>query len=359
VTKPTARGGRGRFGALAGVAMLVLAACGDLGGDQSALRPAGDVARKADSLWDLTFGIAVVVFILVEGALIYAVIKFRKRPGREPAQFHGNTRIEVLLTVVPALILAGIAVPTVQTIFQSAEIPQNALEVKIIAHQFWWEYQYVDEGVVTANELHMPTDQPVYLTLEGALVDRVDSSQPEVNHSFWVPRLGGTQDIVPGRVNHLVYEADEPGTYLGQCKEFCGLGHAYMRLRAIAHTPEEFERWLADQKEPAPAPQSGLAAEGAELFVNGPQSGQWTEGYTCASCHAADTTEIASQNVGPNLTHFAERQTFAAGVFDNNAENLAAWLDDPAGVKPGARMPTLGLTQEEIDALIAYLETRN
>ena len=359
MTKPTARGGRVRFGALIAGALLLSVACGDQGGPQSALRPAGDVAAKADSLWDLTFGIAVVVFFLVEGALIYAVIKFRARPGREAAQFHGNTRVEVLLTALPALILAGIAVPTVQTIFQSSEIPESALEVKIIAHQFWWEYQYTEEGVVTANELHMPTNRPVYITLDGALTDRVNPSQPEVNHSFWVPRLGGTQDIVPGRINHLVYEADEPGTYLGQCKEFCGLGHAFMRLRAIAHTPEEFEQWLADQKEPAPAPESGLAAEGAELFANGPQSGQWTGGYTCVSCHAADTTELASQNVGPNLTHFADRQTFASGVFDNNAKNLAAWLNDPPGVKPGAQMPALGLTQEEIDALVAYLQTRN
>jgi cytochrome c oxidase subunit 2 len=358
MTNPTTPRGRVRLGALVACTLLLLGACGEQGGDQSALRPAGDVARKADSLWDLTFFIAAVIFFLVEGALIYAVIKFRKRPGREPAQFHGNTRIEVLLTAVPALILAGIAVPTVQTIFQSSEIPPDALEVRVIGHQFWWEYQYIDEGVVTANELHIPTGQPVYLRLEGALTDRVDTSQPEVNHSFWVPRLGGTQDIIPGRINYLTYEADEPGTYLGQCKEFCGLGHAYMRLRAIAHTPEDFERWLTDQKEAAPAPESGLAAEGARLFANGPESGQWTDGYTCASCHAADTTDVNSQNVGPNLTHFAERQTFASGIFKNNEANLAAWLNDPDGVKPGARMPTLGLTQEEIDALIAYLQTR-
>jgi cytochrome c oxidase subunit 2 len=319
---------------------------------QDALEPAGDVARTADQLWDITFGIAAVVFFVVEGALVYTVIKFRRRPGREAAQFHGNTRVEVVLTVVPALILAGIAVPTVQRIFSLAQEPEGALQVKLVGHRFWWEYQYTRAGVVTANELHIPTGRPVYIHLEGALTDRV-TGDAAVNHSYWIPRLAGTQDIIPGRDTYMTLEADRPGTYLGQCKEFCGLGHAYMRQRVIAHPPQQFQAWLQDQTG-VPPPPTGLAAEGEELF----KSGQFPGGPACASCHSADSTEITAPNAGPNLTHFASRRTFAAGVFENNEANLSAWLAGPADVKPGATMPDLGLTQEQIDALIAYLQTR-
>ncbi|HEU4488551.1 MAG TPA: cytochrome c oxidase subunit II [Actinomycetota bacterium] len=319
---------------------------------QDVLDPAGEVARTADQLWDITFGIAAVVFFVVEAALIYTVVKFRRRPGREAAQFHGNTRVEVILTVVPALILAGIAVPTVQSIFALAEEPEGALQVKLVGHRFWWEYQYTGAGVVTANELHIPTGRPVFINLEGALTDRV-TGEAAVNHSYWIPRLSGTQDIIPGRDTYMTLEADKPGTYLGQCKEFCGLGHAYMRQRVIAHPPQQFQAWLQEQTSVPPSP-TGLAAEGEELFT----SGQFPGGPACASCHAADSTELTAPNTGPNLTHFASRRTFAAGVFENNEANLSAWLAGPADVKPGATMPDLGLTQEQIDALIAYLETR-
>jgi len=345
---PTRRAG---VGALALLMVLLLTACAE-NAPQDVLKPAGPVAREADQLWDITFGIAVVVFILVEGALVFTVLKFRRRPGREAAQFHGNTRVEVALTVIPALILAAIAIPTVSSIFSLAAEPPGALQVKLIGHRFWWEYQYTGAGVVTANELHIPTGRPVYINLEGALTDRV-TGEAAVIHSYWIPRLAGTQDIIPGRNTYMTIEADEPGTYLGQCKEFCGLGHAYMRQRVIAQRPAEFETWLQDQAEVPPAP-DGLAAEGEQLFT----SGQFPGGAACVSCHAAESTELTAPNTGPNLTHFASRQTFAAGVFENNEANLSAWLAGPAEVKPGATMPDLGLTQEQIDALIAYLETR-
>ena len=337
--------------ALALLLLVLFPACAE-NAPQDALDPAGDVARSADQLWDITFGIAAVVFFVVEAALIYTVVKFRRRPGREAAQFHGNTRVEVILTVVPALILAGIAVPTVQRIFTLSEEPEGALQVKLVGHRFWWEYQYTGAGVVTANELHIPTGRPVFINLEGALTDRV-TGQAAVNHSYWIPRLAGTQDIIPGRDTYMTLEADKPGTYYGQCKEFCGLGHAYMRQRVIAQPPQQFRAWLQAQTGVPPAP-TGLAAEGEELFT----SGQFPGGPACASCHAADSTELTAPNTGPNLTHFASRKTFAAGVFENNEANLADWLAGPADVKPGATMPDLGLTQEQIDALIAYLETR-
>jgi cytochrome c oxidase subunit 2 len=333
------------LGALLTVIALLGSACAK-DAPQDTLRPAGPFARDADRLWDLTFAIAVVVFVIVEGLLVYALIKFRARPGREAAQFHGNTRVEVVLTVIPALLLAGLAVPTVATVFDLAEKPKgDFLDVTVIAHQFWWEYRYPEQGIVSANEMNIPTDKPIYLTLRGAVLEPVDNNA-EVIHSFWVPRLGGTQDVVPGRINHLKIQADEPGTYLGQCKEFCGLGHPDMRLRVIAHTPADFDTWVAGQQAPAATGLRGDAADGEGLF----------EETGCTGCHAIDPGLDAQPRLGPNLTHIASRTTFAGAIFDNNASNLADWLADPPALKPGAKMPDLGLSEDQISALVAYLQ---
>ncbi len=168
--------------------MVLLAGCANQE-SQDTLSPEGPVAREQDKLWDLTFLIAVVIFFIVEGLIVYAVIRFRDRPGRQAAQFHGNTKLEVVLTVIPSLILAGIAVPTVQTILDQAETPENALQVRVVGRQFWWEYEYLDTGVVSANELHIPTGQPVHLTLDGVATEV--NGERGVIHSFWVPRLAG------------------------------------------------------------------------------------------------------------------------------------------------------------------------
>jgi cytochrome c oxidase subunit 2 len=302
----------------------------------------GNYARTADNLWDLTFGIAVVVFVIVEGALVFTLLKFRQRPGREANQFHGNTKVEVILTIIPSLILAGIAVPTVQTIFENDRNDPNALQINVVARQFWWEYRYGDLEVVTANEMHIPVGQPINLTLEGVPGD--------VIHSFWIPRLAGTQDVVPGRLTKLNFTALETGVYLGQCKEFCGLSHANMRLKVIVDEPGDFEAWVAAQKEPSAEPGGGLAAEGRETFLQS----------ACAGCHAIGGTDAAGQ-LGPNLTHFASRGTFAGATFDNTTENLTRWISDAPSMKPGVLMPAgvdeLGLTPEQVEAIVAYLET--
>jgi cytochrome c oxidase subunit II len=331
---------------VAGVALSATACAQDA--PQDVFRPAGPNAAKADELWDIVFPVAVVIFFVVEALLIYAVIRFRHRPGREAKQFHGNTRLEVVLTAVPALILAGVAVPTVGTIFDLAEEPQGALTVKVVARQFWWEYTYEDLGLTTANELHIPVDTPVRIKLEGGLTDQVDGSA-EVIHSFWVPRLGGTQDVVPGRTNYITLEADRPGTFLGQCKEFCGLGHAYMRLRVIAQSQADFEEWADGLSDPATEPS---ATAGAQLFTEGAEN----ISQPCATCHSVEAT-TASPTTGPNLEGFANRQTFAGGYLANNDENLSNWLADPAATKDGAKMPDVGLTQDQIDDVIAYLRS--
>ena len=348
---PTNRRSRARVVVAVGLFALLAAACGDVK-PQDSLDPAGPFAREPDELWDLTFGIAAAIFVVVEGVLLFALVRYRHRPGRKAAQFHGNTKLEIALTAVPTLILAGIAVPTVQNIFDLATVPGNALPVNVVAHRFWWQFEYPEQGFQTANELHIPTGRPVRLTLEGALADPVDGTDSEVVHSFWVPRLAGAQDVVPGHTNHMLLQADRPGVYLGQCKEFCGLSHANMRIRVVAQEPADFAEWVSEQQRPA-AEQSAVAV-GARLFQNGAEGGGFPNGPACAACHAVDPSV---DGIGPNLAHFASRETFAGAMFENNEGNLRAWLADPPGVKPGARMPDLGLTADQIDALVAYLGT--
>lgn len=326
--------------------LLLLSACSD-DAPQDALKPAGEWARKLDGLFDVGFAIAAVVFFLVEGILVYALVRFRNRPDNEsPRQVHGSTPLEIGWTILPALILAVLAVPTVATIFELSEKPAGALEVTVTGHQWWWEYDYENaeaKGVEAANELHIPAGRQVRVTLRSF----------DVIHSFWVPQLAGKLDVVPGHENHLVMHADEPGLYLGQCAEFCGLSHANMRLRVIAHTPEDFADWVAGQREPAAVPASGPAAGGYALFE--------TKG--CGGCHTLEGHEASGgADVGPNLTHLQSRSTFAGGIFDLTADNLRTWLRDPPRMKPmdpdnNVGMPDLGLSDEEIEQLVAYLET--
>jgi cytochrome c oxidase subunit 2 len=318
---------------------LLLAACSQAGPYDS-LAPAGPVAAEQKSLFLLVFWIAVGVFVLVEGALVFAIIKYRQRRKDElPVQVHGNTRLEVIWTIIPALILAGVAVPTVGTIFRlGGGPPPGAMEVTVTGHQWWWEIEYPDSGVVTANELHIPVDKPIYISL----------TSEDLIHSFWVPRLGGKQDLVPGRTEYLLLQADEPGVYLGECAEYCGLSHANMRFIVVAETAEDFDAWTDGQSQPAAQPsEGGDAAEGLEVFQ--------TRG--CIACHAIQGVEGAEQQVGPDLTHFGSRRVMAGGILENTPENLARWLERPGDIKTGARMRDYGLTEEQIEDLVAYLES--
>lgn len=361
--------------ALGTLALLVVAAACAPNATQSALEPAGPYAQKAYDLFVPVFWVAAVIFFVVEGALVLFAFRYRHRKGREgiPPQVHGNTRLEIAWTILPAVILAGVAVPTVAGIFELARDPgPGALDVRVLGHQWWWEFDYPEQRILTANELHIPTGRPVYLTLcaVGAGYGGVPTPSecqpgpPEgpppaaigdaVIHSFWVPELAGTQDVIPGRVNTMVIQADQPGTYEGQCKEFCGLSHAGMRFTVVAHTPEDFEQWVTDQQRPAPPPE-GVAADGLQVFLEAGRAG-------CAECHAVDGVQpsgerIGGSNSGPNLTHFASRECFAGCIFETNDENLRRWLDDPPAMKPGSWMPEYDLTPEQIDQLIAFLNT--
>lgn len=341
-----------RSWSLLAVGALVLTGCATGELPQDFLNPDGPIAKEQDRLWNIVFPIAVIVFVGVQAGLLYSIFKFRARrtddPTAIPKQVAGNTRLEVLWTLVPAIILVVIAVPTVRTIVFQSQEPDDALQVRVIGKQYWWEFEYDEEvgEVVTAHELHVPVDRPVYLTMDSPGQQITDPNG--VIHSFWVPKLAGKQDVVPGHERRMTILADKPGTYSGQCAEFCGLSHANMRFVVVAHEAGEWEQWVEEQQAPAPTATDDLAAQGEELFTS----------RTCIACHAINGYEGAEARVGPNLTHFNARDKFAGYVFDTHDDELLAdWLADPPAMKPGAQMPNLGLQPDDIDALIAYLRT--
>lgn len=334
---------------------------------QSALEPQGPYAQKSYDLFVPVFWVATAIFIIVQGLLLLFAIRYRHRKSRTdvPPQVHGNTKLEIAWTILPTLILAGVAVPTVATIWDLAQEPEgDVLQVTVLGHQWWWEFDYPDQGIITANELHIPTGRPVYLTMcavglgydkqiaPSSCQDQPAAVGDSVIHSFWVPELAGTQDVIPSRTTNLTIQADEPGTYTGQCKEFCGLSHAYMKFTVVAHDPADFEGWVAGQQAPAAgAPANPAAAAGTDVFL-----------AKCTGCHAIAGLEDANGNPlvangGPNLTHFASRECFAGCMLETNDENLERWLENPPQVKAGSWMPDYGLSPTEIDQLIAYLNS--
>ena len=223
---------------------------------QTALRPISDFGRIGDDIQTTTFYWALGVFILVEGALLYAIFRFRGKPtDPEPRQVHGNTTIEIVWTVIPALILAAIAVPTVRGIFQTNAIPgPDALKVQVIGHQWWWEFRYPDLNITTANEVHIPVGQTVSFRM----------STGDVVHSFWPARFAGKRDVFPNRETRLWFKAEQAGEYPGQCAEFCGIQHGRMAFRVKAQTPEEFQTWVAHMQTLGPKPAKAAAAPAAD-----------------------------------------------------------------------------------------------
>lgn len=322
--------------AVVAVAALVLGMAG-CAPSPSPLAPASENAAMVSNLFFILFAVAVVVFVIVEFMLFYSLIRFRRKSGDGmPEQIHGNTRFEIAWTVAPALVLAVVFVLTWQTLNALATTPANALNVRVIGHQWWWEIQYPDSGVVTANEIHLPVNQAAYFSLESI----------DVIHSFWVPELSGKTDLIPGHINHTWFRPDKVGQYHGQCAEFCGTGHANMRFEVIVQTQADFDAWVAAQKAPPATPNTDLAQKGEQTFMAG----------ACIGCHTINGTTAKGQ-VGPNLTHVASRQTIAGGILNFTSPDLHTWLRDPPAVKPGSLMPNLNLTPDQIDALVAYLQS--
>jgi len=398
---------------------LVIAACSQY--PNSVFHPRTDTNRDVGFLFEILIWFGSVVFVVVEAILIYTLVRFRRRGGttRQPEHVHGNTTLEITWTIIPALILVFIAIPTVRTIFRTqGRAASNALQVEVIGHQWWWEFRYPQytspsttgriDTVVTANELYLPKGRTVNFRLESR----------DVIHSFWVPSLSGKRDLVSNHTNYLWFTPDSaPSTaYNGFCVEYCGASHANMRFRTFVVTPDEFNAWIAHQQTPAafatplPAParanvaaapnaaqttpvaQAGFIsfprdrmpaytipetptpdisygdpygdpARGAELLTQGQGA--------CLGCHTIRGNPRMIGQIGPNLTHIGSRTTIAAGLYPNDARHLALWIKNARKMKPGVLMPTIGrneydpqlgttmkagLTDQQIADIVAYLQ---
>jgi cytochrome c oxidase subunit 2 len=321
------------------LALLISACSGEY--PQSTLHPTADFGEDIDSLYRTIFWWALGVFVVVETALLYVILRYReRRASTDPKHVHGNTLLEIAWTLAPAVVLIFIAVPTIQTIFRTDGSPaEGALQVEVIGHQWWWEFRYPEYGITTANEMHVPQGRPVALSMTSV----------DVIHSFWAPKLGGKRDVMPGRTTRIAFQADSVGEVFGQCAEFCGTSHANMRFRVMVDAPDGFDAWVEQQTNP-PAPVdslSELARRGVETFRQPVK--------LCIGCHVVEG--VAQGVLGPNLTHVGSRTTIASGILPNSPEGLARWLRDPVAEKPGSLMPKVDLTEDEVAALVAYLQS--
>jgi len=346
----------------------------------SIFAPASPQADAIRNLGILVLAITGGIFLVVEGILFYTVFRFRQvaPPGPpapttdlnvppsvasepagstpEPPQVYGSQPIEIAWTAAPTLIVFVLILVIGRTLWEVApDTPEpragdNAVYITVIGRQWWWEYRYDyyngrKYGFTTANELHIPISdkevaRPVYLTLQSA----------DVCHSFWVPRLAGKTDLIPGRTNRLSFRTSEPGLYVGQCAEFCGTEHAKMLLRVIAEPPESFKSWLDHEAEAAPAPADEKLREDRSVFLK----------QSCISCHPVRGTErdtpAQRPTYAPDLTHLMSRNTLASGSIPNNEKMLRNWVRDPQKLKPGCLMaPFKQLTESELNSVMRYL----
>ena len=313
----------------------------------SIFAPVSTPAIKEANLAMMVLFLSALVFAGVAGLITYCVMRFRapaEETGSEPPQVYGSAQVEAAWTAVPLIIVMILMLATGRVIheLQAATPPPNALEVTVVGRQWWWEIHYPKLGIVTANELHVPVSdstnrRPTFLTLEAA----------DVAHSFWVPRIAGKTDLIPNRTNHMWVEPLEAGTYLGQCAEYCGTQHTLMLLRVVAEPPEQFAKWVEQQRQTAStAPTDSAAAAGRRVFL----------GTVCASCHTVAGTS-ASGKAGPDLTHLMSRATIGAGTAPNVRERLRAWVANPDALKHGVLMPPMQIDDAYLDQLVAYLLT--
>jgi cytochrome c oxidase subunit 2 len=305
------------------------------------------VSTPAQSIFDLSRFVLIVtgaIFLVVFTLLAYAVVKFRKRSvndGREPAQVYGSLQVELAWTVIPILIVMTLFLAAARVIasIQNIARPGNAIEITVIGHQFWWEYRYPSLNVVTANELHIPVSDPAHPTPTFLTLLSADT-----DHSFWVPRLAGKTDLIPNHPNSMWMDPHETGLYLGQCAQYCGTQHAKMLLRVYVDSREDFDRWVQEQRRSARV--TSNISEGQKIF----------EKTACINCHTISGTP-ANGTFGPDLTHLMSRQTIAAGAVENNPGTLMSWIYNPDFIKPGCKMPSMGLSTGQAAAVAAYLET--
>jgi len=322
-----------KFGIVAGL-IILLTACQPT---PTFLNSASPISSHESGLYWIILIMAMVVFVLVEGALIWILVRDRKRDGDEelPPQLHGNTRLEITWTAIPVLLTIALFIMTIQTASAVAAPLQmkTDLNLRVVGHRWWWEFDYLDLGIATANELHIPAGTTVQVSLESV----------DVIHSFWVPELSGKTDVIPGQHNTMWLKGNQPGVYLGQCAEFCGTQHALMRFKVFVDSQEDFGAWVADQQTKVYAPRTADEEAGQKIVLD-----------ACIPCHSLDPAEVETKKVGPNLAHLFSRSTFGGGAFDLNEENLRKWLKDTQGMKPGNDM-SITVSSQEFDELMAYL----
>jgi cytochrome c oxidase subunit II len=304
-------------------------------------------STPAKSIFDLSMFVLVItgiIFAVVATLLVYSISKFRANSanvGREPAQVYGSTQVELAWTIIPVLIVVVLFLATARVIHavQDAAKPDDALEVTVIGHQFWWEFRYPKLGIVSANELHIPVSDsshptPTYLSLLSA----------DTDHSFWVPQLAGKTDLIPNHPNRMWVDPHDTGVFLGQCAQYCGTQHAKMLLRVSVDNPQDFASWVHSQQQPAV--QDPGVVTGRQIF----------EQTACINCHTISGTP-ANGRFGPDLTHLMSRATIAAGAAENTPENLRRWIQDPNSVKPGSLMPAMQLSDMDLDAVVNYMNS--
>lgn len=310
----------------------------------------GPVARLQYETFLVTLWVSAAIFAVVGGIFFYCLVKFRAPNGDVPRdhplpeQSHGNPLLEIGAIFVSILLVGIVAVPAVYGVFYAGTLPkgQKALRINVTGYQWWWKFEYPELGVVTGNEAGIPAGIPVEFHLQ----------TNDVIHSFWIPRLGGKMDLTPGQDDWLWLQADKPGEYWGQCTEFCGESHAFMRMRVVAMEPEQFDKWVVHQR----------------TGVVNPHPPRALNKFQCLACHAIRGLPGGEMgNRGPDLTHVGSRTTIAAGIKDNTVDNLKAWLHNPNVLKPGNIMYKQGyidmwqnmmhiqLTDTDVDELAQYL----
>ena len=309
------------------------------GGAPSTMTTGGPAAASIARLSVVLMIVAAVVFVIVMGLLLWPMLRGNDVAEDEP-RLIDERRWEfrwIVLggAVVPMVILTIVFVVSL-VVMRGEEQPSTPYDVEVIGHQWWWEVRYPTDGFVTANEIHIPVGRPV----------RIHLTSTDVIHSFWVPQLQGKTDAITGQVNETWLQADQPGTYRGECAEFCGMQHAHMSFVVVAESPADYTAWVAGQRAPAVVMTDSSALVGQQVFLT----------QSCGYCHSVRGTPAGS-HVGPDLTHLASRRTLAAGTLDNSRGNLAAWIENPDRLKPGTKMPPVPLDGPSLQALVAYLET--
>jgi cytochrome c oxidase subunit 2 len=328
---------------------------------QSTLTPRGEFAALVDSVFMKTVYLAALVFVLVEGALLFVLFKFRGKPSdADPTQIHGSTVVEIIWTIIPAVVLAVVAVPTVRTIFATAQVPttspdgQPPLKVEVIGHQWYWEFRYPDLGITTANELHVPAHRAVDLRMKSN----------DVIHSFWIPQFAGKRDLFPNRETRLWFIADLTGEFPGACAEFCGTEHGRMDFYLMVDSAAAFGAWVDRRRADSTLTYMGLPknpADSVPLASMDPKVAQGKQLFTtktCIVCHSLSSMNPLRGQPGPNLSGIGTRRMIGAGWLPNTDANLRDWIEHTQTVKPDVLMKGLPpISDDEAAALIAYLRT--